>query len=460
VSTSSNRLADRLRRVESRNITYVSGKLPIFWESGHGAWIQDVDGRRYLDLTSAFAVMNLGHHSPAVYRALLKQARKLWHGMGDVHPAAVKVELLEALRDWAPGDLSVSILSSSGAEAVESALKTARLATGKPGVIAFSGAYHGLSYGTLAATDRREFQRPFADQLGSWVVHTPYPDSLRGKTETACLEAVENLLKSPPPSGPAGAILVEPIQGRGGIRIPGPSFLSGLRGLATRYKVLLIADEIFTGFCRTGRDFAVEHAGVVPDLLCAGKALANGYPLSACIGTPQVMQAWPESDGEAIHTSTFLGNPLGCAMALASLEELRAKRLSQRAAELGAFWKTELHQVLGEHPRVGEIRGLGLMLGIELVKDRQSMTPDPLLAGRVIEGCLERGLLLLSGGIHRNVLTLTPPLVITRKELSRATKILREVLHDRELGAAPLALPAQRAGGFRTAGAGAVRLPV
>jgi 4-aminobutyrate aminotransferase len=415
--------------VESRNVTFLSEEFPVFWESALGATVSDVDGNRFLDLTSAFAVASLGHRSPAVQKAIQKQSKAIWHGMGDVHPNAVKVELLEALADVTPGELSQSILSSSGAEAVESALKTARLATGKRGVIAFDGGYHGLSYGTLGATDRMEFRTPFADQIPGWLTHAPFPDPLHGMTEEKSLEILERLLKNTTgPWGPFGALLVEPIQGRGGVRVPRPLFLRGLRDLARRYGLALIADEIFTGFGRTGQMFGVDHAQVVPDLMCVGKALTNGFPLSACIGTPQLMNAWPPSDGEAIHTSTFLGNPLGCAMALAVLRELRTKRLASRAAQMGKKWKDQLWETVGNHAHVGDIRGEGLMIGIEFVEDRRTLNPDAVFTSRVVKESLRRGLIVLSGGKNRNVLTLTPPLTISEKELNQATMILKEAV--------------------------------
>lgn len=418
-------LSRRLRKVESRNITYLSKDFPVFWESARGCAVRDVDGNTFLDLTGAFAVSSLGHTPPAVQKAIAAQTKKIWHGMGDVHPSAVKVELLERLAQLCPGNLSTTILSSSGAEAVESALKTARLYTGKAGVIAFEGAYHGLSYGTLPVTYRKDFKEPFADQLARYTVHVPYPDSLRGPDEEECLERVERILR-----GGVGAILVEPVQGRGGVRVPKPFFLKGLREIATRCGILLIADEIFTGFGRTGKRFGVDHSGVIPDLMCLGKAMANGFPISACVGSSRVMAAWPSSNGEAIHTSTFLGSPLGCAMALASLKELESRSLASRAAHLGEEWKKLLAAAIGGHPKVAEIRGLGLMIGIELVTDRKSLRPDPKAAWQVVSKCLKRGLLVLSGGDHRNVLTLTPPLVISLEELRKATKLIQQTLSE------------------------------
>lgn len=424
-------LSLRLKNVENRNITYVSEDTPIFWESAQGSWVTDVDGNKYLDLTSAFGVADLGHSSSVVRRAIDQQSKKMWHGMGDVYPSRVKTELLEMLAQVTPGKLSVSILSSSGAEAVESALKTARLATGRPGVITFQGAYHGLSYGTLGFTDRMEFTAPFRDQVAQVAVHLPYPDSLRGPTEEQALRTLDTFLAKggKSPVGEIGAILFEPIQGRGGVRTTTALFLQGLRTMARKYKLLLIADEIYTGLGRTGRFFAVEHAGVTPDLLCVGKALGGGFPISACIGTAEVMSAWPTSDGEAIHTSTFLGNPLGCAMALAVLKEIKSKNLSTRAASFGKLWKEELQRELGDHPRVAQIRGMGLMLGIEVVKDKKSLSADPSWAAQMITSCLKRGLIVLAGGASRNVLTLTPPLTISAGELKRATRLLKDAFY-------------------------------
>jgi 4-aminobutyrate aminotransferase/(S)-3-amino-2-methylpropionate transaminase len=201
--------------------------------------------------------------------------------------------------------------------------------------------------------------------------------------------------------------------------------------MARRYDLLLIVDEIMTGLGRTGRTFAVEHSGMVPDLLCVGKALANGFPISACVGLPDVMAAWPPSDGEAIHTSTFLGNPLGCAMALASLKEMKSKHLAAKAEILGKWWLDELQEQIGRHPRVAQIRGLGMMVGIEFVKDRKSLAPDPQWTSQVVESALKAGLVVLSGGSSRNILTLTPALTITKPQLVEATRLLKETLYGK-----------------------------
>jgi 4-aminobutyrate aminotransferase-like enzyme len=341
--------------------------------------------------------------------------------MGDVHPPAVKVELLRRLVEVAPSGLERVFLANTGAEAVETALKTAALATGRPRVLAFSGGYHGLTYGALAVSGRRDFRAPFTAQLAPTAVFVPFPNPYRNPwglddpeaVAAVALREVEQRLFDPGAAGEGiGAVLVEPVQARGGVVVPPPSFLRGLRALCDASGALLILDEIYTGFGRTGRWFACEQAGVVPDLLVLGKALTGGLPLSAVLGTARVMDAWPPSNGEALHTSTFLGHPLGCAAALAEIDTLQRERLPERAAELGAEALGFLRTALADCPVVGDVRGLGLLLGIELVRDRAQRLPSPERVGRAVVEGLHRGLILLGGGVHRNVITLSPPLAI------------------------------------------------
>src|SRR5690606_11288469 len=238
-----------------------------------------------------------------------------------------------------PGDLGITILGSAGAEAVEAAIKAARLRTGRSGIIAFEGAYHGLTFGALAVTHRSDFRAPFAEQLFAGVRHVPYADSA-GHADAAsleaCLDALDSTIANAERSSqPIGAIIVEPVLGRGGIIVPPPEFLPALRERCDGDRILLILDEIYTGIGRTGRWFACEHVDTVPDILVAGKALTGSVPLSAAIGTPDAMDAWPPSTGEAIHTSTFLGNPVACAPALAQLEAIASDGLIARAATVG-----------------------------------------------------------------------------------------------------------------------------
>ena len=430
------RLAGELARYESPNVTYLAPDFPVFWREALGANVRDVDGNVYVDLTAAFAVAGPGHAHPRIVRAIREQAGRLVHGMGDVHPPDVKVDLLRTLAEVAPGGLNRSVLANSGAEAVEAALKTVAVATGKPRVLAFHGSYHGLTYGALSVSSREDFRGPFAAQLGPNAVFAPYPYAYRSpfgrdldEVCVATLRYVEHLLDTPATASEGiGAILVEPVQGRGGDVVPPDAFLPSLRRICDERGLLLVLDEVYTGFGRTGRWFACQHWNVVPDVMVVGKALTGGLPFAACIGTDAVMEAWPRSRGEAIHTSTFLGNPVGCAAALASIAVLRDEQLVERSASAGARLQARLREVAGDHPRVGEIRGLGMMIGVEMVRDRATREPAPDLAGRVVVEALRRGVLLLGGGIHGNVLSFSPPFVITDEQVDAALSVLGEIL--------------------------------
>jgi 4-aminobutyrate aminotransferase / (S)-3-amino-2-methylpropionate transaminase / 5-aminovalerate transaminase len=429
-------LAVELAQVESPNVTFIDDGFPVFWREARGANVEDVDGNVYVDMTAAFAVAGAGHAHPRIVEAVRRQAGTLLHGMGDVHPPEVKVALLRRLAELAPGNLTRTILANSGAEAVEAALKTAMLATGKPRVLAFHGAYHGLTYGALDASGRKDFRAPFAAQLPRNAVFAPFPGPYRSPfpgdaaaVAAASLRFVEHLLDEPGTGAEGiGAIIAEPVQGRAGDIVPHPSFLTGLRRICDERGLLLILDEIYTGFGRTGRWFACEHSGVVPDILVVGKALTGGLPLAACIGTEAVMAAWPRSTGEAIHTSTFLGNPAACAAAIASLQVLEEERLVERSRELGARLLETLIDLTRDHPRVGDVRGLGMMIGIELVRDRDGRVPAPELVQRVVRAAMQEGVLLLGGGVFGNVISLSPPFVVTNEQLAAATTVLERAL--------------------------------
>ncbi|MBI4543643.1 MAG: aspartate aminotransferase family protein [Gemmatimonadetes bacterium] len=428
---SSEAVVRRLRAVESPNLVCVAPAPPIVWRQARGANVRDVDGNIYIDLTAGFAVAAAGHSNRRVARAIGAQARRLAHGLGDVHPPEIKLRLLERLSELAPGRLKVTILASAGAEAVEVALKTAWLRTGRPGVLAFTGGYHGLTLGALATTWRREFRDPFRAQLCPGVLFAPYAVPYQaGGADAAlatALQETERLLVEAAAAGaPVGAILVEPVQGRGGIVVPAAGFLAGLRSFCDGRELVLIFDEVYTGFGRTGRWFACEHAGVVPDILVVGKALSGALPLSAAVGTREVMEAWPASMGEAIHTSTFLGNPIACAAALAHLEEIERRGLVERARHLGEWLSARLQTWKERHTAVGDVRGLGLMQGVELVEHRGTRRPATEMAARVVQAALGRGVLLLAEGPSANVLAFTPPLVITRLQLEYAVDVVEE----------------------------------
>jgi 4-aminobutyrate aminotransferase len=427
----SRRLAERLAVVESPNITSIEGTPPIFWAAARGANVRDVDGNTFVDLTAGFGVAASGHANPRVAEAVGRQAATLAHGLGDVYPPEIKVRLLERLAELAPGELGVSILASAGAEAVEAALKTAIVYTGRPGVIAFTDSYHGLTYGALATTWRSDFREPFRPQLFGGVHFAPYPHPYhhRGSDDPvdSALAAIRRIVaEASTTAAPIGSVLVEPIQGRGGIVVPPPDFLPRLRQLCDELELVLIFDEVYTGFGRTGRWFAAEHWGVTPDLMAVGKALTGMLPLSAAIGTPAVMAGWPPSAGEAIHTSTFLGNPIACAAALAQIDEIETEGLVERAERVGSRLRDRLEAWRDRYPIVGDIRGLGLLQGVELVEDRETRSPATTAAGRVVGAALRRGVILLSEGPRANILALVPPLTITDEQLDYAVQVLEE----------------------------------
>lgn len=425
-----------LQRYESRNVTYVApgGGWPIVWQKARGVWVWDETGRRYLDTTAAFGVAATGHANPKVVAAGRRQMGVLLHAMGDVHPHSLKARLAEELAQLTYGRWSGSpnnpakpapakvLFGSSGFEAVEMALKTALLATGKPGVIAFEGGYHGLGYGALAGTHREHFRHPFRAQLREFSHRVPFPSAGPcpcPQGTCSALDRLERDLNTIVESHSIGAVLVEPIQARGGIIIPCASFLPRLRDWCSRRGVLLILDEIYTGFGRTGAWFASERAGIVPDLICLGKALTGGFPLSACVGRVDIMDAWPPSNGEAIHTSTFLGHPVGCAMALAQIEQLQSLHLVERCRAMedrvSTYWQKFPRQIGPVHlfPR-----HQGAMIGIEL-RDSASR-PFPAASLWAIQRLLSRGYIFLPEGAAGEVIALTPPLTISWRKLRRA----------------------------------------
>lgn len=427
----SRELVQRLRSVESRNITYAGEHWPVFWARARGANVEDADGNVYVDLTGAFGVALLGHGHPGVLAAVQGQSERLVHGMGDVHPPTVKVSFLERLTALAPWPQARAILASSGAEAVEAALKTAQMATGKPGIIAFEGGYHGLTLGALSTTARAHFRRPFFERLYPGVALCPFPDLLRdADAGEGPLRAVERALTDGGPNGDAiGCIIVEPVQGRAGARVAPHGFMSRLSRLAKDAGVLIIADEVLTGMGRCGAYLASERVGLRPDIVCLGKALGGGLPLSVCMAPASVMDAWPESSGEAIHTSTFLGHPLACVAGEAVLDALENEVVPERAALLGGRLMVALREALGAEPGVVDVRGLGLLVGIEFAEG-PDRTPSVGRAVRVAEAALVRGLLVLPAGEEGHVIELTPSVDLTEPQMTFAVEALRDAVRD------------------------------
>jgi 4-aminobutyrate aminotransferase-like enzyme len=438
----SRELGALLQKYENRNVTYVGADFPVFWERAEGTSVWDVDGNRFLDLTAGFAVSAHGHTNDRVRDAMVNQSRRLIHAMGDVHPTEAKALLCRRLSEisferWRLGPAKTT-LCNAGFEAVEVALKTSLLHSAKPGVIAFQGGYHGLGYGALEVAGIPWFRAPFRQHLREYTSFLPYPSCFRcpfdrveghrlegsrfPNCSSSCLQAIESRMIELIRQRPIGCVIVEPCQGRGGEIVPPLDFLLLLRQICDTYKILLVFDEIYTGFNRTGTLFAADQFGVYPDLLCVGKGLTSGFPLSACIGRTEIMDAWPESAGEALHTSTFLGNPVGCAMALASIELHLDDRLPKRVRALGRYFKERLKSI--DSPMVGDIRGIGLMIGLELGREQ----PDAQTALQTIRAGLRDGLIFLAGGPASSVLSFTPPFTITEEEIDYTCEKLRGYL--------------------------------
>ncbi len=402
------RMARQLLAHEAPGINTLdaSGATRI-WQEARGSNVLDVDGNRYIDLTSGFGVAAVGHRHPEVVRAVRHQAGSLLHGLGDVHAHPLRIELARELTRRAPIEDARVYFAVSGSDAVEIAVKTALLATGRSTLLAFEPAYHGLSFGALRLTSRSEFRRPFEGYFAARVETLPYGCSVdRVEALLACREEI-------------AAAVVEPIAGREGVILPPPGWMQALQKTCRRHGVALIADEIFTGMGRTGRWFAVEHDGVAPDLLCCGKAMAGGLPIAAVVGRAALLQAWKRS-GEALHTGTFVAQPLACAAALAVLRIMRAERLPQRAARLGKRVGRQLQNLSRRSAVVVAVRGRGLMWGIELV--------DRSVAHRLATALEHRGVLALVGGPEGRVLQLTPALTIARRQLDVALDILAACL--------------------------------
>jgi 4-aminobutyrate aminotransferase-like enzyme len=411
-------LAALLRAYEQRNVTFLADDFPIFWESARGVTVTDVDGNDYLDCTAAFGVANAGHCNPHVARAVSAQVKLLAHGMGDVHPTEIRVRLFERLARVLPKSLDRVFLATTGSEAVEAALKTAILATGKSRFAAYHGAYHGLSFGALAVGGLERFRAPFASALENEPVLLDYPrDDASTSAESAALHARETLARR----SDVAALVIEPIQGRAGCVVPPPGYLAALRAVCDDLRILMIVDEIYTGFGRTGRWFAIERDDVVPDILCIGKAMGSGIPISATIGRAEVMDAWPISTGEALHTSTYLGNPLACAAALATIDEIERLKLPMRAKTLGESIGPRLSS-LRSHRSVRDVRGRGLLFGVQL--------RDAATASAVVRSSLRAGVIFLQSGVDGDVIAISPPLVIQERQLARAIDTLQAAIEE------------------------------
>lgn len=386
--------ARRKRRAEQSGHSHD----PVVWKHAQGVTVTDVDDQTFIDLSASFGTAALGHRHPRVEAALRDQLGRLWQGLGDMQPSEPKVRLLEKLAQLAPWPQARVMLGLSGSDSVEAALKTALLATGRPGVLAFHGGYHGLSYGALCACGYKPgFRQPFLEQLNREVHFAPYPGaqhSVDNTMQTLEYRCNDNI----------GAVIVEPVQARGGVHIPPSTFLPTLYQWCQQRDIVLIVDEIYTGLGRCGAWWLSAQESVYADVICIGKALGSGMPISACVGRYDVMQAWGDSRGEALHTSTFAGYPLGCVAALETLSVLEQEDLPTRALHTGELVLSAWRQQLIGHDQVRDIRGKGLLLGIEF--------HQPRLALVLHQRLLRAGFITLVAGRDSNVLQLSPALSI------------------------------------------------
>ena len=402
---------------------------PFVMDHGRGTEVWDVDGNRFLDFAAGIAVVSTGHSHPNVVKAIQEQAEKFIHISSDFyHPKWI--ELGEKINEIAPiADDVVSFMTNSGTESIEAAIKLARHYTGRSQFIGFLGGFHGRTMGSITFTASKPIYHRGFYPLMNGVTHIPYPDPyrpiLRMEGDEDYGEAVVRYLEEQifghliPPEEIAG-ILVEPVQGEGGYIIPTPGFFPALRKLCDRYGILLIADEVQSGMGRTGKWWAIEHFNVEPDIFCVAKGIASGVPMGIMAARREVMD-WPKS----AHGNTFGGNPLACAAALATIE-LIENGMMQNAIEMGDYALEALRKVSLQHPNIGEVRGLGLMIGVEFVKDRQTREPDEWLRDRVVDESFHHGLLLL--GCGKSTVRFTPPLNVSKFEIDEAVQIFERAL--------------------------------
>lgn len=385
--------------IERSLMANVYAKRPVIITRGRGAIVWDIHGKEYIDCTGSYGVCIVGHSHPKVVEAIKRQAETLISCHGSFYND-VRSELLQKIVQIAPKSLNKVFLGNSGAESVECAIKLARKFSGKPEIIAMMGAFHGKTMGALSATWDKKYREPFKPLVPSFK-HVP-PDNLE-KMREAITEKT-------------AAIIVEPIRGEGGVRVPPKGFLQGLREICDEESLLLILDEVQTGFGRTGKMFACEHWGVTPDIICLAKSVAGGLPLGITIAKENVMSSLKLGE----HTSTFSGNPLVCAAASAAIEVMVVERLPERAATLGRYFKEKLEELQARHKIVREVRGLGLMIGVELRFDVLN----------ILLKSMDKGVLILDAG--RNILRFLPPLVIKREYIDRVIATLDTVLEEEE----------------------------
>jgi 4-aminobutyrate aminotransferase/(S)-3-amino-2-methylpropionate transaminase len=416
-----------LQERKDRAIARGQGTLTsVYIERARNAELWDVEGKRYIDLASGIAVLNTGHSHPGVLAAVRAQLERFSHTCLTLTPYVSAVELAEKLNAVAPGDSpKKTVLVTTGAEAIENAVKIARAHTGRPGVIAFHGGFHGRTNLTLGLTGKVS---PYKQGFGPFpaeIYHVPFPNAYHGVSVEESLEALELLFAASIEPDRVAAIIIEPVQGEGGFYVAPTQFMASLRALCDRHGILLICDEIQSGFGRTGKMFATEYADIEPDLVTLAKGLAGGFPLAAVVGKADIMDA-PIPGGLG---GTYGGSPVGCAAALAVLDVIEQENLCQRAVAVGDSVVSRLKGMQAKFPgHIGDVRNLGAMIAVEWVKDGNASAPDSELTGAIVAAAAANGLILLSCGIRGNVIRFLPPLTISDELLAEGMDLFEATL--------------------------------
>ena len=424
-------MSDTIQKYKDYVMTgFMKSVTPIVVDHASGAIVTDVNGREYLDCFSGISVVNAGHNNPEVIAAAKAQMDKLVHCASYVYHAQPVADLAEKMAQIAPRGLTKTFFGNGGAEAIEGALKLARLFTGKHEFIALHASFHGRSWGALSITGnwgRKKRGGPYAPGVAFAPAPYSYRSLWRDDPEECgrqCARAIGEVVRFAT-SNDVAAFIAEPVMGEGGIIVPPPNYFKEVKKVLDQYGILFIADEVQSGFARTGKMFAIEHFGVVPDILVTAKGIADGFPLSAFTARPEIAAAYKPGD----HLSTFGGNPVSCAASLANIRYMERENLPTRARETGDYAMSKLRELQKQNPLIGDVRGLGLMIGVELVKD-EKLTPAAAEAETLRDAMLRQGVLVGVGGIYGNVVRFQPPLVMTRQQIDQAISVFAAALQE------------------------------
>jgi 4-aminobutyrate aminotransferase/(S)-3-amino-2-methylpropionate transaminase len=424
-------MSDTIQKYKDYVMTgFMKSVVPIVVDRASGAVVTDINGREYLDCFAGISVVNSGHGNSQVIAAAKRQMEKLVHCSSYIYHVQAVADLAEKIAHIAPRGLTKTFFGNSGAEAIEGAMKLARLYTGKHEFIALHASFHGRSWGALSVTGnmgRKKRGGPYAPGIAFAPAPYVYRSQWRDDAEECgrqCARAIDDVVRFAT-SGDVAAFIAEPLMGEGGIIVPPTNYFKEVKKVLDKYGILFIADEVQSGFARTGKMFAFEHYGVDPDILVTAKGIGDGFPLSAFTTRPEIADAFKPGD----HLSTFGGNPISCAAALANIEFMEKENLCARATETGKYAMSRLRELQKQNSLIGDVRGLGLMIGVELVKD-EKLTPAPAEAEAIRDSLLRQGVLVGVGGVFGSVIRFQPPLIITKPQIDQALTAFAEALQE------------------------------